>query len=179
MHLLCWGGERGMSGKLLVLCALFMIAVAPISVLAANENSSLFTSYTIAGDVVVVDSKTGLVWQRETADTNEDRLIISAADPEGDMMTWQDAMIHCRDLVFAGSSDWRLPDITELSGIVDFHHTYPAVAPVFQCESSYYWSGTTVADNANKARYVHFNFGTDSSKSKEKKAFVRCVRSGK
>lgn len=38
--------------------------------------------------------------------------------PPGDMMDWWGAFHYCTDLVYEGYSDWRLPDISELIGLI-------------------------------------------------------------
>ncbi len=62
-------------------------------------------SYTDQGDGTILDSVTGLVWQKGH---NEKRL------------TWIDADRACKKLVLGNKSDWRLPDIKELYSLANF-----------------------------------------------------------
>lgn len=121
----------------------------------------------------VLDNNTNLTWQQNTADTNDDGSITSA-----DQIAWQDAVDYCDTLSFAGSADWRLPSFTELDSIVDYGRYNPAINPVFLCESSYYWSATTVADYTDAAWGVNFYNGNEYSSIKTFHAYVRCVRGG-
>ncbi len=163
-----------MMGRLLLL-SVFLFAVAASG---QAEDGAPVVSGSVDGDMIVKYGTAELVWQQNTADTNSDGVITAASYPAGDKMTWQDAMTFCQSLSFAGSTDWRLPEIAELNGLVEIAHSYPAVNPAFQCESDAYWSATTSADKTSKAQYVHFNFGTESSRNKTKRAYVRCVGTG-
>jgi hypothetical protein len=164
-----------MTGRLLLLCV-FIFAVATSG---QAEDGAPVAAATVDGDRIVKYGTAELLWQQNTADTNSDAVITAASYPKGDKMTWQDGMNYCQSLSFAGATDWRLPKITELKGLVEISHSYPSVNPAFQCESDSYWSATTSADKTRKAQYVHFNFGTESSRDKTKSAYVRCVSTGK
>lgn len=147
-----------------------------VTIGAVSSFASSFSAQIINGEVVVHDSKTGLVWQQNSADTNHDGSVTSAPYPAGDTMKWQDAMDYCKELEYAGRTDWRLPDLQELTTLVDYVRSYPAIDQLFQCESDYYWSASTYEEDGNEAWYIHFNFGSDHWKAKDKRAFVRCVR---
>ncbi len=70
--------------------------------------------YTVnAAADIVVDDVTGLMWQRT----------ISLS-----YFRWGDAQIYCRDLVYGGFDDWRLPSRVELVSITDHSVLYPAPA---------------------------------------------------
>ncbi|WLE99109.1 MAG: DUF1566 domain-containing protein [Candidatus Electrothrix communis] len=77
------------------------------------------------------DQGTGLTWQQDTADVNTDGIITSDAYPDGDVAAWEDALAYCENLIFAGESDWRLPNIRELRSIVDYtrYQPYPLQKP--------------------------------------------------
>ena len=104
------------------------------------------------GDGTVTDHCTGLVWQQDTEDTNGDGSI-----GDEDRLTWGEALRYCDRLDFAGHSDWRLPNVTELVSIVDYGRTssYPrvirrtpdnaAIDPVFGALSKeWYWASTSL-----------------------------------
>ncbi len=135
-------------------------------------------SYTDNGNGTVTDNNTGLVWQKNTADTNNDGSITNDDYPSGDRMTWQDAVDYCNGLSFAGASDWRLPERIELRSIVDYGRYNPAIDPVFQCRSSGYWSATTNAYSTDYAWGVDFYGGSDNWNNKTLNVYVRCVRAG-
>jgi len=67
------------------------------------------------GDGTVSDTCTGLMWQKETADTNGDGRV-----DDGDWLPWCFACSHFDDSTLAGYDDWRLPNIQELGSLVDF-----------------------------------------------------------
>lgn len=138
--------------------------------------------YTDNGDNTVTDQATGLTWQRQTADTNDDGSITPDPYPAGDLKTWQDALAWCEGSRLAGHSDWRLPNIRELKSLTDRSTYDPAIDPVFQCESDEYWSATTYEDTPIYAWSVIFDFGDDDRTYKGTSStfhkFLRCVRGG-
>ncbi len=89
------------------------------------------SEFTISNDVVV-DSKTGLHWQKELSSA-------SANFPE--------AKSVCAALRTEGTSDWRLPTKIELLSLVDYSNTNSHfLAPAFADLDSIrtYWSGDEV-----------------------------------
>ena len=70
---------------------------------------SLFETSEINGDEVVTDQATGLMWQK---------------DP-GTESSWKQALNYCENLVYAGFSDWRLPNRNELLSLVDYNKSLP------------------------------------------------------
>ena len=67
-----------------------------------------FKTSTINGDEVATDTTTGLMWQK----------------------TWSkqsyNSVSYCEDLIYAGFSDWHLPNKHELVSIVDYGRYRPA-----------------------------------------------------
>lgn len=163
-----------MSGRFFV-SGIFIVAAVILTRAATGLSFSLET---VGSDMVIKDPQTKLVWQQNTADINEDGIITTGVHPDGDKVPWQEAMDYCQELNYAGSSDWRLPESTELDSLVDYTKSYPAIDGKFGCEGDAYWSATDAKDSAKKALYIHFNFGSESSKEKTKNLFVRCVRNG-
>ncbi|MBM4386416.1 MAG: DUF1566 domain-containing protein [Deltaproteobacteria bacterium] len=113
----------------------------------------------------VTDIAAGLMWQKETA--------------SGDYK-WEEALEFCEDSVIAGFSDWRLPDIKELSSLIDETTSKPAIDLAYFPDtiSSWYWSSTTYSPNAAGAWFAHFFDGDLDNSNKDFSLYVRCVRSG-
>jgi len=132
-----------------------------------------FSTFTINGDRVTVDNRTGLMW---------------VTDSEGDLpspwpgtMTWEDALTACEGLDnFAGYDDWRLPNVKELQSIVDYGKlTAPRIDEAyFTCESIHYWVSTTKASVPANAWNVNFNNGYIFHHTKTTLNYVRPVRGG-
>ncbi len=120
-------------------------------------------SYTFNGDSTITDNTTGLRWMQTD---------------DGTGRNWETAIDYCEDLDLAGYTDWRLPNIKELSFLVDRSRVNPAIDPVFTCSSSYYWSSTPCAGDTNDAWGVNFSGGSAYSGSKNGYYYVRCVRGG-
>ena len=116
---------------------------------------------------VVIDTKRGLMWQDDKSVTTTE-------------LSWQDAKNYCKNLTFAGYSDWRLPNEDELLSITDDSRYKPAIKKEFKyVNSSWYWSSTPYVSSSKYAWFVYFNYGYGSSFNKTSKSYVRCVRDSK
>lgn len=115
------------------------------------------------GNQTVTDQKSGLIWMKSD---------------DGTARIWQGAGEYCNGLVFAGQDDWRLPTKFELDSIVDYGRSYPAMNPVFSCQSSFYWSAVSYTDDPAYAWGVYGNDGGDHWLDKRNRYYVRCVRAG-
>ncbi len=113
------------------------------------------------GDGTITDNATELMWMQ---------------DDTGEGFIWEDALSNAESFVFAGHSDWRLPDAKELQSIIDYTRSpstsnSAAIDPLFNCteitneanQSDYasYWSNTTHASwradfSGANAAYVCF-----------------------
>lgn len=118
---------------------------------------------------VVVDHKTGLMWQRK---------------PAIEYMDWYDALSHARQLSLRFHGDWRLPTIRELVSIVDYERCFPAInREAFEVSPGprfdMYWSSTSHARSSARAWYVNFENGHVCIANKAFDFYVRCVRGGK
>ncbi|MCP4755786.1 MAG: DUF1566 domain-containing protein [Proteobacteria bacterium] len=122
--------------------------------------------FTDNGNGVVNHGSTGLMWQQE--------------DESG--KTWVGGLDYCKNLVISGFDDWRLPNVTELTTIVDFASSDPSIDRRFfpSTSSLYYWSSSTPAWDATLAFYVRFDIGgvDDYFGGKNNTYHVRCVRGG-
>ena len=67
-----------------------------------KENISLQKRFEVIDDDVVVDSLTGLMWQRKISNNP---------------MTWENALAFSEQLSLGNYNDWRLPNIKELHSI--------------------------------------------------------------
>ncbi len=98
------------------------------------------------GDRTITDHATELMWMQED---------------NGEGVLWKDALSYSENMVFAGHSDWRLPDAKELQSIVDYTRSpassgTAAIDPLFSCtqitneageeDYPFYWSSTTHAN---------------------------------
>jgi len=127
----------------------------------------LSAEFTRANEIVT-DNTTKLQWQD---------------DALGDKTTWQSAIDRCEALSLGGFEDWRLPNINELSSLINYGLNSPSIAVIFQNTASgpysHYWSSTTnYANNSDYAWYVYFDSGAMGSHTKNGNDYVRCVRAG-
>lgn len=132
-------------------------------------------------DGTVTDNCTGLMWQKETADTTGDGKI----DAE-DAVLWCEALEYCENLNFRGHDDWRLPNVRELQSIVDYELVNPSIDPVFGALQNTYWSSTSGPSYPGSAFIVNFQVGSVSDgvtpngggNKRYVTFYVRAVRSG-
>lgn len=124
----------------------------------------LCADFTRSGNIVT-DSTTGLQWQDDAIGNT--------------MMTWDSSINYCESLTLDSKSDWRLPNINELTLLVDDTKYNPSISTVFKnIESSGYWSSTTHDNYSDTAWFVYFLHGYQGNGDKSTSAYVRCVRAG-
>ena len=117
---------------------------------------------------VVVDSTTGLIWQKEFETDKK----------------WTYALQHCEDLEYAGRADWRLPNKNELESLLNLaksdepYTDFPDMPCQYFC--SFWASSTSVLrdDGKKYAWYVDFKNGQVSNLSKSDNRSVICVAGG-
>lgn len=119
--------------------------------------------FTDNGDGTITDQTTGLMW---------------AQADSGEGMDWPSALAWAQLMnaeEYLGHSDWRVPNIKELQGIVDYDRSpdttgSPALSPIFasseitneagEVDYPYYWSSTTHVNWTDKpaefGAYVSF-----------------------
>ena len=124
--------------------------------------------FTIQADTnCVVDNLTGLMWARN-------------ANLPGATQSWAQAISFCKNLNYGGHSDWRLPNMNELRGLMNRNYTRPALSNTagtakweegdpfkgvkeYDKGKSYYWVTTTSGGEPGGAWLVTF-FNGDISR---------------
>lgn len=113
------------------------------------------------GDGTIRDTKLRLMWQKDGSETT---------------MDFEDAQKYCKNSRIGNYKDWRLPTREELELILDPTKYDPAINPIFNSKSSYYWSSTPFADDTGNVWVVGFNYGSVSWDDKDYNNYVRPVR---
>lgn len=146
-------------------------------------------SYTDNGDGTITDNKTGLMWEKLSDD--------GTIHDKDTTYTWYTAFTTKIATLnggggFAGWTDWRLPNVNELQGLVDYGRVNPSIDPAFNTScaatctvltcsctrSNYYWPSTTYQSGPTVAWGVHFDVGLSLTSNKSNGGYVRAVRAG-
>jgi len=98
--------------------------------------------------------------------------------------TWKSAVSYCDNLDLNAKKDWRLPNLIELTSLVDDQYSDPAVSERLRKTTmfggeNYYWTSTSFASSLDNAWFVGFHAGNQSNGNKIESHYVRCVRSTK
>ena len=124
--------------------------------------------------VIVTDSDTGLMWQKQRADKT---------------MKWREAKNYCKNLELSGYSDWELPkkkDYIELLGgcdqkVLNGKYGYcnkcsksNKCSKMFPGDTKYYW--TSDEYSSSNAWNVNFGSGYVYYNNKDSILYVRCVQ---
>jgi MYXO-CTERM domain-containing protein len=112
----------------------------------------------------VQDRTTTLEWQRMD---------------DGTKRSWQDSLNYCAHLTLAGLSGWHLPNISELSGLVQYDAVRNGVAidPAFEdAKADLYWSSTQNEGSPTLSWSITFNLGVIDGISVTGLGYARCVR---
>lgn len=145
--------------------------------IAATAPSSRYQKNT---DGTVVDTETGLMWRSCLQG------VAGEACDEGEPLelNWADVLryvshLNARD-GFAGHTDWRLPNIRELSTLVELQCSDPAInLAVFpNAAPSHVWSSSPSYFHTHYSWYVNFQTGAFTYGEREKAKAIRLVRGG-
>lgn len=155
----------------LIACPATGEALAQDATYSPGIGQPSYTENKTNGSFVTVDNRTGLMWITNPLDAGMDATY-----------TWTLALAACESSVFAGYTDWRLPNARELMSIVDYSKAAgPTLNAAFfpNTHSNYYWTSTTYAPDPALAWYVDFSAGYVHLDAKTNNAsYVRCVRGG-
>lgn len=122
---------------------------------------SKFTVSSKNGDIIVYDSETELVWQKNYENKN-----------------WQDALSYCENSNYAGFSDWRLPNRNELLSLIKRDRYPMSDFPDMPFDS---WFSSSSTKTPTGIWALNYTIGMFDSANKNKGDIrpVRCVRSQK
>ncbi len=102
--------------------------------------------FTNNGDGTVSDNLTGLMWQRT---------------PDGVGKDWPGAVTYANTNTLAGYDDWRLPNINELSSLInrdkDYFNNWMNTEGFSGVVFDFYWTSTTLAYDTASAGWVRLN----------------------
>ena len=129
---------------------------------------ALFSDFSRSFNGIVTDNSTGLEWQDDYSDNGGD---IKKAN-------WIDSIDYCEKELTLDGGGWRLPNINELTSIMDDTKYNPSINNIFENTKSYaYWSSTSYYHET--AWSVVFYSSTTSHVHKSRPTYyVRCVRGG-
>jgi hypothetical protein len=112
--------------------------------------------------VGVLDTTTNLIWSRATHSCGR--------------VSYAKAMEIAAKADVCGKPG-RLPTRAELASLVDDTRSSPAIDPIFDCNSNFYWSSTPLASSPSGfAWLVGFLSGSVGWYSQDFECFVRAVR---
>jgi len=165
----------------LIFCCFFLVS-HPVQAQTCNANMAASTpdsQLTDTGDGTITDSKTGLMWKKCMEGVTGNLCNTGAAAT----FTWQTALQQpgvVNGVGFAGYSDWRLPNIKELTSIVEERCYDPAInlTRFPNTPPSVVWSGSPVAYDSYSAWVVNFSNGGSSNYYRGYYVQVRLVRGG-
>jgi hypothetical protein len=154
------------------ICSVSIVASTPTSQFIDHNNGSL------------TDKKTGLVWKK-CSEGQTWNTLTGGCNGKTVRYSWRGALQHAQTVNnsggFAGSTDWRVPDIKALASIVEPRCSAPTInSTVFPgTPSATFWSTSSSALNGESAWRISFKDGDDDWKNKKGSLNqIRLVRGG-
>lgn len=169
--------------RFLILFLFLLVPFRSVQAQTCNANmvaSTPDTQLTDKGDGTITDTATGLMWKKCMEGVTGNSCDTGSAAA----FTWQTALqqpgVVNSGGGFAGQTDWRLPNIKELSSIVEEKCYDPAInlTRFPNTPSSVVWSGSPVADYSGGAWLVYFYNGGSGIYDRNDDYQVRLVRGG-
>jgi hypothetical protein len=148
--------------------------IVALSFAASGEVSRFSRTVPVPDQPVVSDNVTRLVWQGCAAG-------LTGTDCSGgstSRLNWHGALAYCEGLEWGGTTDWRLPNIRELTSIVDNGRMHPSIDPAAfpGTPEDWYWSSTSLSHDPSGASSIHLGHGLVGGAGKPATIYVRCVR---
>lgn len=148
----------------------------------------LARSYVENGDGTITDERTGLMWEKLSDDDSlhdKDHVY-----QRPDALTVKIALLN--QMAFAGYTDWRLPNVSELQSLASYGTSAPAVAPAFHTgcvpwctvqtcsctRGDVHWTSTGSPANGLNVLLVDFASGSVVEGGETHSHPVRAVRGG-
>jgi len=119
--------------------------------LFGNPDSA--TRFVDNGDGTVTDNVTGLMWVKDAA--------TAPGAPFNAVSTWSAAIDDCLALNYAGHTDWRLPNVSEVLSIVDYSLS-PIGPPAPLVIEVTAWTSTTKSNVITHAWSIALGSGSSS-----------------
>ena len=132
--------------------------------------------YTDKGDGTILDKFTKLIWKKCAQGLSGD----DCATGSVAIINWQQALQQANNSTFAGKSDWRLPNIKELSSLVRHNCYVPAINEALfpNADNGGFWSSSPFLSRSNEVWVVIFGDGGGHGNHYANGGNVRLVRSG-
>lgn len=131
--------------------------------------------YSAQGDGTVSDTRNGLMW-KQCAEGQSGSTCTGSATA----YAWSAALTQAANAVFAGYSDWRLPNVNELASLIEDCRTDPAINDALfpATPSANFWSGSPFIYYPNIAWVVNAGYGFIGNDYRNSASRVRLVRGG-
>ena len=131
--------------------------------------------YQVHGDGTVTDTVTGLMWMQCSLGQDPNDNCSGRATSH----SWQEALAAAEASTFATYSDWRLPNIKELSSLAARDRHDPAInSTIFPNASTWsHWSASPYGDSSDIAWALDFSLGLDTAYDRGDNGKIRLVRS--
>ena len=148
------------------------------------ENEWPNNRYTNHSNGTVTDRKTGLMW-KQCPEGQSKGFCADDGDTKG--FNWKEALEHGNNHTFAGKSDWRVPNIKELTSLAALNRYEPAINSTLfpNTPSEGFWSASPDPEadpgDYNYAWYVLFYDGSgrsSDSSTRDSTLRLRLVRGG-
>lgn len=127
---------------------------------------------------LIDDTHTGLTWMRcSIGQVWQDENQTCDNDPV--TLSWQNALKEAQASAFAGHTDWRLPNKKELTSIIEYGCSGPAIDSTFfpSTGNVKYWTSTPQAASSSASVWtVFFYDGSFSTSGLEELSAIRLVR---
>ncbi|PAT35902.1 DUF1566 domain-containing protein [Vandammella animalimorsus] len=158
------------SGHLTMVALIAIFAATPVFSACPSDTFNRF----IPNEAEVTDTGTGLIWGRCAVGQVWNGTTCTGVP---NLMTHDEALQYAKNL----ANQWRLPNIKELSSLVDEGCSFPSINKnIFpQTPPIEFWSSTPGNFGYSElAWYVNFEYGNASGDERSIKTAVRLVRSG-
>ncbi|MEL6548169.1 MAG: DUF1566 domain-containing protein, partial [Myxococcota bacterium] len=131
-------------------------------------------SQPVAGQPIVVDAASSLVWQGCISGVSGG----ACGTGTRSEFRWSAALAYCEGLSWGGFDDWSLPNVVELASLIDHGRVDPPMEETAfpATPSLQFWTSTTYQIGAQFAWSISFFDGDQGNSGKDNEFPVRCVR---